>query len=256
MTRRAEWMNQLHKWFDYWLYGVQNGIMQEPRVDIENTKDNWGTYADWPLPGSKNVDVFLQGDTATTARQARRRHGRRDRHAEVDRPLQPERDDRDEHRRGHDAEQPPRVPRAGAQDRPARVRHAAHRHPRVAGQAAVEPLGDARRLRAVDADHAHGRRHHDARERAERLLGLVVHAQGRERQRDRLRRLLPDPDQADGHGHRDPGLADLARDARLLQPRLALHRDARGRPAPSTSSSSRSCPWTTRSRPATASASC
>src|SRR4051812_40956536 len=66
MTRRAEWMNQLHKWFDYWLYGVQNGIMSEPRVDIEDTKDNWASYADWPLPGSKNVDVFLQGDTPAT----------------------------------------------------------------------------------------------------------------------------------------------------------------------------------------------
>src|SRR3954470_17160203 len=66
MTRRAEWMNQLHKWFDYWLYGVPNGIMSEPRVDIENTKDNWAAYADWPLPGSKDVSVFLQGDTPTT----------------------------------------------------------------------------------------------------------------------------------------------------------------------------------------------
>jgi X-Pro dipeptidyl-peptidase len=67
MIRRAEWMNQLHKWFDYWLYGVQNGIMSEPRVDIEDTKDNWSTHADWPVPGSVNTDVFLQGDTQTTA---------------------------------------------------------------------------------------------------------------------------------------------------------------------------------------------
>ena len=67
MTRRAEWMNQLHQWFDYWLWGVPNTIMQQPRVDIENTKDSWGTYADWPLPGTAEVPVYLQGDTATTA---------------------------------------------------------------------------------------------------------------------------------------------------------------------------------------------
>ena len=67
MIRRAEWMNQLHQWFDYWLYGVQNGIMSEPRVDIEDTKDNWSTHADWPVPGSANIDVYLQGDTQTTA---------------------------------------------------------------------------------------------------------------------------------------------------------------------------------------------
>jgi len=66
MTRRAEWMDQLHMWFDHWLLGIDNGIMSQPRVDIEDTKDNWGTYADWPLPGSKDVNVFLQGDTATT----------------------------------------------------------------------------------------------------------------------------------------------------------------------------------------------
>jgi len=66
MTRRAEWMSQLHQWFDHWLYGVQNGIMSQPRVDIEDTKDSWSTHADWPLPGSENVDVYLQGDTQAT----------------------------------------------------------------------------------------------------------------------------------------------------------------------------------------------
>jgi X-Pro dipeptidyl-peptidase len=66
MTNRAEWMRQLHAWFDHWLYGVQNGIMDEPRVDIENTKDNWGKYADWPLPGSMSTPIYLQGDTAAT----------------------------------------------------------------------------------------------------------------------------------------------------------------------------------------------
>jgi hypothetical protein len=40
--------------------------MSEPRVDIEDTKDNWSTHADWPLPGSSNVDVYLQGDTQDT----------------------------------------------------------------------------------------------------------------------------------------------------------------------------------------------
>src|SRR3954454_19441764 len=67
MNRRAEGMNQLHQWFDYWLSGVQNGIMDQPRVDIEDTKDSWSTHADWPVPGAQPVDVFLQGDRQTTA---------------------------------------------------------------------------------------------------------------------------------------------------------------------------------------------
>ncbi len=66
MTNRAAWMDQLHQWFDYWLFGIPNGIMDQPRVDIEDTKDNWHSYADWPLPGAKDVPVFLQGDTAAT----------------------------------------------------------------------------------------------------------------------------------------------------------------------------------------------
>ena len=209
MTRRAEWMSQLHQWFDYWLYGVQNGIMSQPRVDIEDTKDNWSTHADWPLPGSENVDVYLQGDTQATPGIARRPLRRRDRHAALDRPLQPERGDRAEHRRGHDAEQPPRLPLAAAEEGPARLRHAAARPARVAGQAAVQPLGDARRLRPEHPDHALGRRHPDARRRAERLLGLVVHPRRPERPGDGLRRLLPAADQAHGDDHRHAGLADL-----------------------------------------------
>src|SRR3990170_4384838 len=30
--RRAEWVATLHRWFDYWLQGVDNGIMDEPEA--------------------------------------------------------------------------------------------------------------------------------------------------------------------------------------------------------------------------------
>ncbi len=59
--RRTEWVNTLHRWFDYWLQGVQNGIMNEPRVDIETSADTFTTYADWPIPGTTPTDVFLGG---------------------------------------------------------------------------------------------------------------------------------------------------------------------------------------------------
>ena len=32
-SRRAVWVDTLHRWFDHWLLGVDNGIMDEPRVD-------------------------------------------------------------------------------------------------------------------------------------------------------------------------------------------------------------------------------
>ena len=33
--RRAEWVSTLHRWFDYWLQGVETRIMKEPEVDYE-----------------------------------------------------------------------------------------------------------------------------------------------------------------------------------------------------------------------------
>ena len=103
----------------------QNGIMSEPRVDIENTKDNWATYADWPLPGAHERRRVPAGRHGVHGRAARRRLRRRDRHAGLDRPAQPERGDGAEHRGEHDAEQPPRVPLARAEGRPAALRLAA-----------------------------------------------------------------------------------------------------------------------------------
>ena len=36
--RRDGWVDTLHRWFDLWLLGVQNGIMSEPRVTIERRR--------------------------------------------------------------------------------------------------------------------------------------------------------------------------------------------------------------------------
>jgi X-Pro dipeptidyl-peptidase len=59
--RRSAWVDTLHRWFDYWLQGVQNGIMSEPRVDIETSADTFTTYADWPIPNTTPTDVYLGG---------------------------------------------------------------------------------------------------------------------------------------------------------------------------------------------------
>jgi X-Pro dipeptidyl-peptidase len=59
--RRAEWVNTLHRWFDHYLHGVANGIEAEPAVTIEDEKDVWHEYADWPVPGTEPVNVFLKG---------------------------------------------------------------------------------------------------------------------------------------------------------------------------------------------------
>lgn len=61
--RRAEWVDTLHRWFDFWLHQVPNGIMDEPMVDVERAADVWETYADWPVPGKADTEVFLQPGT-------------------------------------------------------------------------------------------------------------------------------------------------------------------------------------------------
>jgi X-Pro dipeptidyl-peptidase len=53
--RREQWVDTLHRWFDYWLHGIDNGIMAEPMVDVERAPDVWETHATWPLPGRRNT---------------------------------------------------------------------------------------------------------------------------------------------------------------------------------------------------------
>ena len=81
--RRAVWVDTIHRWFDYWLYGVQNGIMSEPAVDIEDVRDVWETHTDWPIPGTQMTDVFLQARRRRRAGRARRQLRRRAGHADV-----------------------------------------------------------------------------------------------------------------------------------------------------------------------------
>ena len=128
--RRTAWVDTLHRWFDYWLQGVQNGIMDEPRVDIETAADTFTTYADWPIPGTSATDVYLGGRGAGKSGSLLAQLGRRHRQPRVHRQLL-SRDQRD-HLAQRLAGQPPRVPDAEAQDRPAPLRAAGHRPPGVA----------------------------------------------------------------------------------------------------------------------------
>jgi X-Pro dipeptidyl-peptidase len=65
--RRAEWVSAIHRWFDYWLQGYPNGIMDDPMADVEVAADVWETYGDWPVPGTEDVNVWLRpGEGAGT----------------------------------------------------------------------------------------------------------------------------------------------------------------------------------------------
>ena len=59
--RRGAWVDTLHKWFDHWLYGIDNDVMTQPQVDIEREPDQWTTQASWPAPDSTTVNAYMQG---------------------------------------------------------------------------------------------------------------------------------------------------------------------------------------------------
>jgi X-Pro dipeptidyl-peptidase len=58
-VRRAEWLDTLHRWFDHWLYGLDNGIMAEPMADVETAPGTWATSRSWPVPGTRAQPFFL-----------------------------------------------------------------------------------------------------------------------------------------------------------------------------------------------------
>ncbi|WP_019244006.1 MULTISPECIES: Xaa-Pro dipeptidyl-peptidase [Bacillus] len=57
--RRAEWVDTLHQWFDYWLMDIDNGIMDQPAVDIERGADEWQTQSSWPAKEAKEIKINL-----------------------------------------------------------------------------------------------------------------------------------------------------------------------------------------------------
>ncbi|MEH7501996.1 Xaa-Pro dipeptidyl-peptidase [Neobacillus drentensis] len=55
------WSQTQNKWFDYYLYGIENGIMKEPAVDIQREDKTWSKEANWPAPGSEATRLHLTG---------------------------------------------------------------------------------------------------------------------------------------------------------------------------------------------------
>lgn len=57
--RRDEWMETIHRWYDHWLHGIDNGIMDEPMAEIDHGVDDWISYETWP-GGTNTVLRFGQ----------------------------------------------------------------------------------------------------------------------------------------------------------------------------------------------------
>lgn len=48
-----EWRLDLHRWFDHWLMGIDNGIMDEPTVTVQDNTDVARAEADWPSAATR-----------------------------------------------------------------------------------------------------------------------------------------------------------------------------------------------------------
>ncbi|MEU6704081.1 Xaa-Pro dipeptidyl-peptidase [Streptomyces wuyuanensis] len=57
--RMEEWLGQLHQWFDHWLYGLDNGALTAPPVEVEQSDFSWRQQSDWPARGTRDVRLWL-----------------------------------------------------------------------------------------------------------------------------------------------------------------------------------------------------
>ncbi|MFJ1601633.1 Xaa-Pro dipeptidyl-peptidase [Streptomyces sp. NPDC088261] len=55
--RRAEWVDTLHRWFDHYLLGYDNGIERAPMADIERAPGQWSTDRVWPPRGTDTTTL-------------------------------------------------------------------------------------------------------------------------------------------------------------------------------------------------------
>jgi X-Pro dipeptidyl-peptidase len=68
-----------NRWFDFWLHGVQNGIMSEPRASLEREDGNYVHEADWPALGSRHAKLYLSSSSSTAPGDLSTRSHRRSR---------------------------------------------------------------------------------------------------------------------------------------------------------------------------------
>jgi hypothetical protein len=63
---------EAHRWFDYWLKGIDNGMMKEPSIYYYvmggSRKDAWQTCNQWPLPNQELTRFYFgEGKTGSVA---------------------------------------------------------------------------------------------------------------------------------------------------------------------------------------------
>jgi uncharacterized protein len=59
---RSDMYLTFHRWFDHTLYGVDNGIDREPRVDVQDGLGRWRHEDQWPPADAATLAYALSGD--------------------------------------------------------------------------------------------------------------------------------------------------------------------------------------------------
>lgn len=57
LLRRQEWLSTLNRWFSHYLYGLDNGVTEEPKVTIQREDGSWAQERDWPAPSVGQVTL-------------------------------------------------------------------------------------------------------------------------------------------------------------------------------------------------------
>jgi X-Pro dipeptidyl-peptidase len=55
----SDYQLTLNRWMDYWLFGLDNGIMSEPTADVQRPDGSYEKYANWPVPGTREASLHL-----------------------------------------------------------------------------------------------------------------------------------------------------------------------------------------------------
>jgi X-Pro dipeptidyl-peptidase len=55
-----------NRWFDHWLWGIDNGIMREPRAIVQREDRSYATYKDWPDPAARPAWLWFTAPDATS----------------------------------------------------------------------------------------------------------------------------------------------------------------------------------------------
>jgi X-Pro dipeptidyl-peptidase len=56
-ARQAEWRDTLNRFWTMHLFGEKNGAMDGPKAVVERENNQWVEYADWPVPGARELTV-------------------------------------------------------------------------------------------------------------------------------------------------------------------------------------------------------